>query len=321
MAAPSPTQLYVQQCCCVTHTHQHTTPPSIHHQHTPPTHHTTHRMYSEFISTLIATGGPHAAKTSAVKLMRSVKKSTLRLLDTFVEKHDDLDFLAQQFVPAMMDPILGDYARNVPDARYVQVVVMVCDLVCCVCWFVAVVFFAGDVLCVLHTSSSSSPHTMHLLTHNAPRHHTHNSEAEVLSVFATVINKLKQKMETEVPRIFEACFECTLQMITKNFEVRGRGKGKGKGEGTRGRESVGWCVEARCVQSNVYRGIQRRMCIMYSCKANATILRTLHTHSTHTTHTHTHYTHTHNTHIPQYTHSHTGLPRTPAAVLQPPACH
>ena len=74
-------------------------------------------MYSEIISTLIATGGPHAAKTSAVKLMRSVIKATLRLLDTFVDKHDDVAFLATQFVPAMMDPILGDYARNVPDAR------------------------------------------------------------------------------------------------------------------------------------------------------------------------------------------------------------
>lgn len=31
-------------------------------------------MYSELISNTIATGGPHAAKTSAVKLMRSVKK-------------------------------------------------------------------------------------------------------------------------------------------------------------------------------------------------------------------------------------------------------
>ena len=88
----------------------------IHNTHTHPP----HRLYSEIISTLIATGGPHAAKTSAVKLMRSVKKATLRLLDTFVEKHDDVVFLAMQFVPAMMDPILGDYARNVPDARCVD---------------------------------------------------------------------------------------------------------------------------------------------------------------------------------------------------------
>lgn len=31
-------------------------------------------MYSELISATIVSGGPHAAKTSAVKLMRSVKK-------------------------------------------------------------------------------------------------------------------------------------------------------------------------------------------------------------------------------------------------------
>lgn len=47
-------------------------------------------------------------------------------------------------------------------------------------------------------------------------------DAEVLSLFAAIINKLSSKMEAEVPRIFEAVFECTLQMITRNFEVRHR---------------------------------------------------------------------------------------------------
>ena len=40
---------------------------------------------------------------------------------TFVEKGADeqtqAQVIARDFVPAMMDPILGDYARNVPDAR------------------------------------------------------------------------------------------------------------------------------------------------------------------------------------------------------------
>ena len=75
-------------------------------------------MYSELISASIASGGPHAAKTSQVKLMRSCKKVALRLIETFVEKCDDSALVAQQIVPAMMDPILGDYARNVPDARW-----------------------------------------------------------------------------------------------------------------------------------------------------------------------------------------------------------
>lgn len=60
----------------------------------------------------------------------------------------------------MMDPILGDYARNVPDAR----------------------------------------------------------ESEVLSLFATILNMYKGVMMDDVARIFEAVFECTLEMITKNFE-------------------------------------------------------------------------------------------------------
>ena len=44
-------------------------------------------------------------------------------------------------------------------------------------------------------------------------------DAEVLSLFAAIISKLREAMGAEVPRIFEAVFECTLQMITKNFEV------------------------------------------------------------------------------------------------------
>lgn len=119
-----------------------------------------YRMYSELISTTIATGGPHAAKSSAVKAMRSVKKVTLRLIETFVAKTGEVDTFVQQHVPAMMDPILGDYTRNVPDAR----------------------------------------------------------DAEVLSLFAAMIDRMKEKMEHEVPKIFEAVFECTLSMITKNME-------------------------------------------------------------------------------------------------------
>lgn len=44
-------------------------------------------------------------------------------------------------------------------------------------------------------------------------------DAEVLSLFAAIINKLKDRMVSEVPKIFEAVFQVTLQMITKNFEV------------------------------------------------------------------------------------------------------
>ena len=45
-------------------------------------------------------------------------------------------------------------------------------------------------------------------------------DAEVLSLFAAIINKLKDRMQQEVPKIFEAVFQVTLQMITKDFSVR-----------------------------------------------------------------------------------------------------
>ncbi|KAJ8499092.1 hypothetical protein OPV22_009644 [Ensete ventricosum] len=121
---------------------------------------TVYRMYSELISSSIAEGGPFASKTSFVKLLRSVKRETLKLIETFVDKAEDQPHTGRQFVPPMMDPVLGDYARNLPDAR----------------------------------------------------------ESEVLSLFATIINKYRGVMMEYVPRIFEAVFQCTLEMITKNFE-------------------------------------------------------------------------------------------------------
>ncbi|KAJ1391230.1 Exportin-1/Importin-beta-like [Sesbania bispinosa] len=119
-----------------------------------------YRMYSELISKSIAEGGPFASRTSYVKLLRSVKRETLKLIETFLDKAEDQPQIGKQFVPPMMDPVLGDYARNVPDAR----------------------------------------------------------ESEVLSLFATIVNKYKAAMVEDVPRIFEAVFQCTLEMITKNFE-------------------------------------------------------------------------------------------------------
>ncbi|KAF5947424.1 hypothetical protein HYC85_013381 [Camellia sinensis] len=84
----------------------------------------------------------------------NVKRETLKLIETFLDKAEDQPQIGKQFVPPMMDPVLGDYARNLPDAR----------------------------------------------------------ESEVLSLFATIINKYKGAMIEDVPRIFEAVFQCTLEV-------------------------------------------------------------------------------------------------------------
>ena len=98
--------------------------------------------------------------TSNVRAMRAVKKETLRLLDTFIEKSEDNDVVLTKLVPPLLDPVLGDYVRSTPDAR----------------------------------------------------------DPEVLSLFTCLINKVQAAMTQEVPRVFDAVFKCTLEMITKNFE-------------------------------------------------------------------------------------------------------
>jgi hypothetical protein len=68
-------------------------------------------------------------------------------------------------------------------------------------------------------------------------------------MFAVIINRLRGKMEAEVPRIFGAVFECTLQMITRNFEVRcvwGGGVGWGGGAGGWGCEWLGKGSDGGC---------------------------------------------------------------------------
>ncbi|KAI3824575.1 hypothetical protein L1987_06038 [Smallanthus sonchifolius] len=51
----------------------------------------------------------------------SVKRETLKLIETFMDKAEDQPQIGKQFVPPMVDPVLGDYARNLPDARESEV--------------------------------------------------------------------------------------------------------------------------------------------------------------------------------------------------------
>lgn len=123
-----------------------------------------YRVYSERISSAVAQQGAIATQMSLVRTMRSAKKEVLRLLITFIDKSGppeaDPVAVAKGFIPPVLDPILGDYKRNIAGAR----------------------------------------------------------DPEVLTLFATVVEKLKENVVEEVPRIMEAVFECTLEMITKNFE-------------------------------------------------------------------------------------------------------
>lgn len=56
-----------------------------------------------------------------VRGLRTIKKEILKLVDTYVQKADDLEMVNNNIVPALLDAVLVDYNRNVPDARDAEV--------------------------------------------------------------------------------------------------------------------------------------------------------------------------------------------------------
>jgi exportin-1 len=128
-------------------------------------------VYADTQKVMVDTQGEISTHNSLFKQLRSVKKETLRLLTTFVEKCGDPEAppatVAQSVLPLLLQPtttsVLGDYNRSIPAAR----------------------------------------------------------DAEVLKLFSTCIEKLPMN-EAEggqaVPRIMEALFASTLQMIAANHE-------------------------------------------------------------------------------------------------------
>ena len=60
-------------------------------------------------------------KTPKVRGLRTIKKEILKLVDIYVQKADDLPMVNDNMVPPLLDAILLDYQRNVPDARVAEV--------------------------------------------------------------------------------------------------------------------------------------------------------------------------------------------------------
>ena len=56
-----------------------------------------------------------------VRGLRTIKKEILKLIDIYVQKADDLEMVNANIVPALLDAVLVDYNRNVPDARDAEV--------------------------------------------------------------------------------------------------------------------------------------------------------------------------------------------------------
>jgi exportin-1 len=65
--------------------------------------------------------GPVASKTPKIRQLRTVKKDVLKLMETYIKAAEDLDTVNANFMPLLLDAILGDYSRNIPIAREPEV--------------------------------------------------------------------------------------------------------------------------------------------------------------------------------------------------------
>ncbi|KAH7026853.1 CRM1 C terminal-domain-containing protein [Linnemannia elongata] len=72
---------------------------------------------------------PVALRTPRVRQMRTVKKEVLRLIETYVNKADDLTEVTQKVIPGVLEAVLGDYQRNVEPARDAEVLSVMSTIV------------------------------------------------------------------------------------------------------------------------------------------------------------------------------------------------
>lgn len=118
-----------------------------------------YKAVSELVSDTIATQGNIATKTPRVRALRTVKKEVLKLIEAYVACADDLESVSNNLIPPLLEAVLADYNRNVPDAR----------------------------------------------------------DAEVLNMMSAIISRLGGLITDKVSSIMDAVFECTLNMINKDF--------------------------------------------------------------------------------------------------------
>ena len=56
-----------------------------------------------------------------IRGLRTIKKEILKLIQIYVEKADDTEMVNTNIVPPLLDAVLVDYNRSVPDARDAEV--------------------------------------------------------------------------------------------------------------------------------------------------------------------------------------------------------
>ncbi|KAF8810133.1 hypothetical protein BYT27DRAFT_7187000 [Phlegmacium glaucopus] len=88
-----------------------------------------YKAVSGIVSETVEKEGPIATKTPKVRQLRTVKKEILKLMETYIKKAEDLDAVNTNFMPPLLDAILGDYNRNVPSSRDAEVLNVMATIV------------------------------------------------------------------------------------------------------------------------------------------------------------------------------------------------
>lgn len=140
---------------------------------------------SENIAAAIAANGEMVMKQPLIKSMRVVKKETLKLI--------------------------SDWISRSPDNQMVSSII-----------YILFIFREWDLLSItrfVQILDSFIPPLLDAVLLDYQKTNIHCArEPEVLSAMATIVNRLQGHITSEVPKIFDAVFECTLTMINKDFE-------------------------------------------------------------------------------------------------------
>ena len=152
---------------------------------------TMYRAASQLIDDSVQRDGNIATKMPKVRGLRTIKKEILKLITTYVEKADDLEMIHQTLVPQLLEAVLLDYKRNVPDAREAEVLAVITVLI--------------TKLQVRWTPLTSK----YMIVRE-------QSSTKLTSAENADTN-LQGMMTEQVPGILDAVFECTLDMINKDF--------------------------------------------------------------------------------------------------------
>lgn len=90
-----------------------------------------YKAVSGLISLKVANEGLIATKTVHVRQLRTIKKEILHLIETFVMRTTDQEYVHANVIPSLLDAILIDYRDNVPVAREAEVLNTMATIASC----------------------------------------------------------------------------------------------------------------------------------------------------------------------------------------------